>query len=148
MPSIGNESDTVPNSLHMMQHIYRGRYHFDMVKSIINTDTALMLTQHMVSLCVEGIHCDKSFIIDPKIGQNQHYRESCPLGGKYNDGEKNCENLNELKEEITWVWTDLNLDKNLATVKLMSSIPARCQAVIDNFGSQIREAKLCYIIFI
>ena len=78
-----------------------------MVKSIINTDTALMLTQHMVSLCVEGIHCDKSFIIDPKIGQNQHYRVSCPMGRRY--GDKNCKSLKLEKNIVkdTGVWKHL-----------------------------------------
>ena len=126
MPTIENESDiTVPSSLHMMQHVFRGRFHFDMVKSIINTDTALMLTQHMVSLCVEGVHCDKSFIINPKIGQTQHYRESCPLGGKYNDGERNCENLKLEKNIVkdTGVWKHLetvvnNTDTALKNINL------------------------------
>ena len=111
MPTIGNESETVPTSLHMMQHIYRGRHHFDnIVKSIINTDTALTLNQHKVIQCIEGIHCDTSFMINPKIGQNQHYRVSCPLGRRY--GDKNCKSLKLEKNIVqdTGVW------KHLATV--------------------------------
>ena len=107
MPTIGNEYDTVPSSLHMMQHVYRGRHHFDIVKSISNTDTALLLTQHMVSQCVEGVNCDKSFMVSPKVGHNQHYRVNCPLGRNY--GDKNCENL-KLEEYIvkdTGVWKHL-----------------------------------------
>ena len=113
MPTIGNESETVPTSLHMMQHIYRGRHHFDnIVKSIINTDTALTLNQHKVIQCIEGIHCDTSFMINPKIGQNQHYRVSCPLGRRY--GDKNCKSLKLEKNIVkdTGVWKHLETVEN------------------------------------
>ena len=108
MPTIGNESDiTVPSSLHMMQHVFRGRHHFDnIVKSIINTDTALTLNQHTVIECIEGINCHANFMINPKIGQNHHYRVSCPL-------DVNCKSL-ELEKKIvkdTGVWKHLEIVK-------------------------------------
>ena len=119
MPTIGNESETVPTSLHMMQHIYRGRHHFDnIVKSIINTDTALTLNQHKVIQCIEGIHCDTSFMINPKIGQNQHYRVSCPLGRRY--GDKNCKSLKLEKNIVkdTGVWKHLETVENNTDIAL------------------------------
>ena len=108
MPTIGNESANVPKSLHMMQHVYRGNHHFDIIKSISNTDAALVLDQHKVSQCIEGIDCDKTFLVNPKIGQMHHYREICPLGRSY--GDKNCKKL-ELKKNIvkdTGVWRHLD----------------------------------------
>ena len=119
MPTIGNESETVPTSLHMMQHIYRGRHHFDnIVKSIINTDTALTLNQHKVIQCIEGIHCDTSFMINPKIGQNQHYRVSCPMGRRY--GDKNCKSLKLEKNIVkdTGVWKHLETVENNTDIAL------------------------------
>ena len=59
-------------------------------------------------------------MIDPKIGQNQHYRESCPLGGKYNDGEKNCKNLKLEKNIVkdTGVWKHLETVENNTDIAL------------------------------
>ena len=125
MPTIGNESDiTVPSSLHMMQHVFRGRHHFDnIVKSIINTDTALTLNQHTVIECIEGINCHANFMINPKIGQNHHYRVSCPLGRRY--GDKNCKSLKLEKNIVkdTGVWKHLetvvnNTDTALKNINL------------------------------
>ena len=50
---------------------------------------------------------------------------------------KKCENLGQLKREITKVWRSINADKPLLR-RLMSSIPKRCQAVIQSRGDQIR----------
>ena len=49
---------------------------------------------------------------------------------------KKCENLNQLKREITRVWRDLDADKSLHA-RLMKSIPVRCRAVVENHGAQI-----------
>ena len=105
--SIGNESSNIPASLHMMQHVFRGRNHFPIVKSIINTDTALMLDQHKVMYCLEGIDCNKLFVVNTKIGQLHHYRRSCPLGRNY--GDENCEKLKHPENIVkdTEVWTHL-----------------------------------------
>lgn len=50
---------------------------------------------------------------------------------------KRCENLVQLKREITKVWRDINADKPLLR-RLMSSIPERCRAVIQSRGDQIQ----------
>ena len=47
-----------------------------------------------------------------------------------------CENLNQLKREITRVWRDLDADKSLHA-RLMKSIPDRCRAVVASHGAQI-----------
>ena len=49
---------------------------------------------------------------------------------------KKCENLNQLKREITRVWRDLDAYKSLHA-RLMKSIPVRCRAVVENHGAQI-----------
>ena len=49
---------------------------------------------------------------------------------------KKCENLNQLKREITRVWRDLDNDK-LLHARLMKSIPDRCRAVVASHGAQI-----------
>ena len=48
-----------------------------------------------------------------------------------------CENLTQLKREITRVWREIDSDKALLG-KLMKSIPKRCKAVIQARGDQIR----------
>ena len=111
MPTIGNESSNVPKSLHMMQHIFRGNHHFDIVKSISNTDTALMLDQHKVNQCIEGIDCEKTFLVNPKIGHTHHYREICP-GDRRSYGDKNCAKI-KLKKNIV---KDIGVWRHLETV--------------------------------
>ena len=51
--------------------------------------------------------------------------------------EEEPENKEALRKVITRAWKDLNDNKSLLT-NLMSSIPRRLQAVIDNNGDQIR----------
>ena len=50
---------------------------------------------------------------------------------------RKCENLTQLKREITRVWRVIDSDKALQG-KLMKSIPKRCKAVIQARGDQIR----------
>ena len=83
MPTAANESSNVPRSLHMMQHVFRSKKYFSVGKSISNTDTALIITQHLVLFCLEGIKCKRQLNVNPKIGQLQHYRKSCPMGKKF-----------------------------------------------------------------
>ena len=118
MPTIGNESANVPTSLHIMQHIFRGKHHFNIVKSISNTDTVLLLDQHKVSQCIEGIDCEKTVLVSPSIGQMHHYREICPLGRSY--GDENCKKL-KLKKNIvkdTGVWRHLETVVNNINIAL------------------------------
>ena len=49
---------------------------------------------------------------------------------------KKCENLYQLKREITRVWRDLDADKSLHA-RLMKSILVRCRAVVASHGAQI-----------
>ena len=67
----------------MMQHVFRSKKYFSVGKSISNTDTALIITQHLVLFCLEGIKCKRQLNVNPKIGQLQHYRKSCPMGKKF-----------------------------------------------------------------
>ena len=75
MPTIGNQSK-IPSYLHMMQHVYRSKLYEKRVKSIINTDTALTLRQHIHNLCLEGVVC-KNITVDPQLAQTHHYRKGC-----------------------------------------------------------------------
>lgn len=95
MPTAGNESSNVPRSLHMMQHVFRSKKHFSVGKSIFNTDTALIITQHIVKFCLEGIKCKRVLNVNTKIGQLQHYRKSCPMGKRFvlDKCEKNTKNI-------------------------------------------------------
>ena len=104
MPTIGNESKDIPTDLHMMQHVYRGKIHFPVSKSISNTDTALILGQHEIYSCLEGISCVK-FDVDTQVGHNQHYRKQCLRKGK----EKECEDMQHREHMVkdTRVWTHL-----------------------------------------
>ena len=52
MPTIGNKSN-VPSHLHMMQHVFRSNTYERNTKSIINTDTALLLRQHKHYICLK-----------------------------------------------------------------------------------------------
>ena len=109
MPTIEMESKKIPRDLHIMQHIFRGKIHFPIVKSIANTDTALLLGQHIVYSCLEGIDCKKSLLVNTEIGHVQHYRKSCPLSMEKSE---NCEKL-KLKEYIV---KDIGIWKYLETV--------------------------------
>ena len=73
MPTIGNESG-VPSYLHMMQHVYRSKIYQPRSKSIINTDTALLIKQHTYIRCLDGLTCQR-LEVEPKIAQTQHYRK-------------------------------------------------------------------------
>ena len=99
MMNIRNESTNVPKELHIMQHIYRGIIHFPIIKCISNTDTALLLGQHSVHSCLEGIECNKLLMVNTTIGKTHHYRKSCPLTTNRRFGEENCEKL-KLKEYV------------------------------------------------
>ena len=72
MPTIGNKS--VPSYLHMMQHVFRSKIYQSRVKSIINTERALIIGQHTHIRCLDGIACKRT-IVEPKIAQSQHYKK-------------------------------------------------------------------------
>lgn len=113
------ESKNIPKELHIMQHIYRGKIHFQMIKSIANTDTALLLGQHFVYSCLEGIDCMKSLMVNTEIGHTHHYRKSCPLRKSF--GEESCEKI-KLKEYIV---KDIVIWKHLETVIKNTNIVLR-----------------------
>ena len=117
MPTIGNDSKNVPTDLHMMQHVFRAKIHFPVPKSISNTDTALILGQHEIYSCVEGVSCIK-FDVDTEVGHNQHYRKQCLRKGK----EKECEDM-KLREHIVKdarVWTHLETIVRNAKIALQT----------------------------
>ena len=121
MPKIGNESRNIPNELHIMQHIFRGKIPFPIIKCISNTETALLLGQHNVHSCLEGIDCQKLIMLNTTIGKNHHYRKSCPLTTNRRFGEKNCEKL-KLKEYFV---KDVGIWKHLETVVKNTNIALR-----------------------
>ena len=51
----------IPSSLHMMRHIFRSANYSHHRKCFVNTDTALSLSQHAVTACLEAgeIFCSK-----------------------------------------------------------------------------------------
>ena len=69
------------------------------VKSIINTDTALTLRQHIHSSCLEGVAC-QMIAVDPQLAQSQHYRKGCRR-------QKLCEDSPETLVKDTRVWRNL-----------------------------------------
>ena len=70
----------MPPGLHMMRHVVRSREYSHHTKCFVNTDTALSLTQHSVATCLEGVACDKKYLVEPGLAHTQHYRSSCPQG--------------------------------------------------------------------
>ena len=120
MTNIGNESTNVQKELHIMQHIYKGKIHFPIIKCISNTDTALLLGQHKVYSCLEGIKCHKLLMVNTTIGQSNHYRKSCPVRANGRFG-KNCEKLKH-KE---YVVKDIGIWKHLETVVKHTNIALR-----------------------
>ena len=78
------------------------------VKSIINTDTALTLRQHIHSSCLEGVAC-QMIAVDPQLAQSQHYRKGCRR-------QKLCEDSPETLVKDTRVWRNLETVINEANV--------------------------------
>ena len=103
MPTVGNDSG-VPSYLHMMQHVYRSKIYQPRVKSIVNTDRALLIKQHTHIRCLDGIACKRT-IVKPKIAQTQHYRK----GPK----EPKLKKLTQSKKNIL---KDTRILRNLETV--------------------------------
>ena len=112
MPTTKIESKNTTRELHMMQHIFRGQINFPIIKCIVNTDTALLLGQHSVYSCLEGIDCKKSLMVNTEIGKCHHYRKSCPLTTNRRFGEKNCEKLKQKEYFVK----DIGIWKHLKTV--------------------------------
>ena len=94
-----NETEiaNIPRTLHMMQHTYRVETHLPIIKSISNTDTALLIDQHFVHSCLEGINCNKRFMVTTKVAQLQHYRKSCQK-----KVETKCEKINHVRDTRIW----------------------------------------------
>ena len=117
MPTIGNDSENIPTDLHMMQHVFRAKIHFPVPKSISNTDTALILGQHEIYSCLEGVSCVK-FDVDTEVGHNQHYRKQCLRKGK----EKECEDMKHREHMVkdARVWTHLETIVRNAKIALQT----------------------------
>ena len=91
----GTKNANIPRTLHMMQHTYRIETHLPIIKSISNTDTALLIDQHFVKSCL--VSCNRSFIVTTEVAQLQHYRKSCQKKVK-----TECEQINHVKDTRIW----------------------------------------------
>ena len=111
MPTIGNKSG-VPSYLHMMQHVYRSKTYHPRRKSIINTDTALLIKQHTHIRCLDGLTCQRKEV-EPKIAQTQHYRKE----GK--EGVRSFKTILKSKKNII---KDMRILSNLENVREQTQI--------------------------
>ena len=82
MTGPGDVPDDVPPGLHIMRHVVRSQEYSHHTKCFVNTDTALSLTQHSVATCLEGVSCDKKYILSTGLAHIHHYRADCPQGDR------------------------------------------------------------------
>ena len=70
-------TEGIPEYLHMMQHVFRGKSYTTQPKSFINTDNALILGQHFHMRCLNDTGCQRDKV-NVNIAHSQHYRRDCP----------------------------------------------------------------------